>query len=72
MKENKLPRAPLSAWWLGAALLANAAMLAAVARIDVALPEPRAADAPAHLFSAARAYQHLVNLTDIGPRVIYT
>ncbi|CAH0589952.1 unnamed protein product [Chrysodeixis includens] len=69
VKENKLPRPPLSAWWVGAALLANAAMLAAVACIDVALPEPRAPDAPPHVFSAARAHRHLINLTDIGPRV---
>lgn len=69
VKENKPPQAPLSGWWVLAALVASAATLAAVAYIDYALPEPLGPDAPPQRFRALTAHQHLVNLTSIGPRV---
>lgn len=69
VKENKPAQAPLSLGWLLAALAASAAILAAVASIDYALPAPLGPGAPPTRFRALAAHQHLVNLTSIGPRV---
>lgn len=70
VKENASWRAPLSWRWVCAALAASALALAGVARIDHALPDPLTrASAPPGRFVAEIAYEHLLNLTSIGPRV---
>nr|XP_037873576.1 endoplasmic reticulum metallopeptidase 1 isoform X4 [Bombyx mori] len=69
MKENILPQPPLSTWWLFVALAATGLSLYGVSLIDYALPEPLTRAAPVEKFIADIAYEHLVNLTSIGPRV---
>lgn len=70
VKENVRRGAPLAGWWVWAGAAAVLAALAGVARIDSALPAPLARHAaPAERFSGERAYEHLLNLTAIGPRV---
>ncbi|XP_022816260.1 endoplasmic reticulum metallopeptidase 1-like [Spodoptera litura] len=69
VKENKPAQLPLSIWWVAAGLAANAALLAGVALLDAALPEPLGPGAPPERFHGLTAHQHLTNLTAIGPRV---
>ncbi|CAH1640024.1 unnamed protein product [Spodoptera littoralis] len=69
VKENKPAQLPLSVWWVAAGLAANAALLAGVALLDAALPEPLGPDAPPERFHGLTAHRHLINLTAIGPRV---
>ncbi|KAJ8716926.1 hypothetical protein PYW08_005325 [Mythimna loreyi] len=69
VKENVRVQSPLAVGWLLAGLAGSAALLAAVASIDQALPAPLGRDAPPTRFQALVAHEHLVNLTSIGPRV---
>lgn len=69
VKENKPAQPPLSVWWLAAGLAASAALLAGVALLDAALPEPLGPGAPPERFHGLTAHRHLTNLTAIGPRV---
>ncbi|KAH9641851.1 hypothetical protein HF086_014661 [Spodoptera exigua] len=69
VKENRPAQAPLSVWWIVAGLAANAALLAGVALLDAALPEPLGPSAPPERFHGLTAHRHLTNLTAIGPRV---
>ncbi|KAG6454318.1 hypothetical protein O3G_MSEX008637 [Manduca sexta] len=70
VKENVVPRPPLSVWWLVAALAVSGLSVIGVALIDYNLPEPLTREtAPPDRFIAEIAHEHLVNLTSIGPRV---
>jgi hypothetical protein len=69
VKENVAPRAPVPAWVVCAALAGAAAVFALAALPDLAMPEPLTRAAPPHRFIAEIAYEHMVNLTSIGPRV---
>ncbi|CAB3244465.1 unnamed protein product [Arctia plantaginis] len=70
VKENKVKPLPLTWPWLCAGLAVSACAVLATLTIDYALPEPvtRAKGHPEQ-FIAQIAYEHLVNLTAIGPRV---
>ncbi|CAG4989248.1 unnamed protein product [Colias eurytheme] len=55
--------------WVALAALCSAATLLVAGAFDAALPAPLDRSAPPDRFIAQNAYEHLVNLTSIGPRV---
>ncbi|RVE52927.1 hypothetical protein evm_002404 [Chilo suppressalis] len=73
VKENIQSRPPVPAWVIVLCVGAAASALYVATLVDRALPAPlMRKDAPADRFIAENAYDHLVNLTNIGPRVAGT
>lgn len=71
VKGHVVAALPLRTRWLVAGVAASCAVFALALLADEALPAPRArGDAPPDSFIAEAAYEHLLNLTAIGPRVI--
>ncbi|XP_052743938.1 endoplasmic reticulum metallopeptidase 1-like [Bicyclus anynana] len=69
VKENDPETGVVSLGWLAAAAVATALTLLVAALADAHLPAPLDHSAPPQRFIAEIAYEHLVNLTSIGPRV---
>ncbi|GBP67671.1 Endoplasmic reticulum metallopeptidase 1 [Eumeta japonica] len=70
VKENRLPKTALPGAVFAALLAAAALGVAGVARLDAHLPVVLTRDnSPSHKFRGDDAYEHLLNLTAIGPRV---
>ncbi|CAG9796007.1 unnamed protein product [Diatraea saccharalis] len=74
VKENVPARPPVPVWVVVCGLLATMVALVGVTTlVDHTLPPPLTRrDAPPDRFIAEIAYEHLVNITNIGPRVAGT
>ncbi|XP_038211457.1 endoplasmic reticulum metallopeptidase 1-like [Zerene cesonia] len=68
VKENVV-ESGVGTRWVALAALCSAATLLVAGAFDAALPAPLDRSAPPDRFIAQNAYEHLVNLTSIGPRV---
>ncbi|VVC97950.1 unnamed protein product [Leptidea sinapis] len=69
VKENVLEVGVVDVRWVVMAAVCTAATLLVAGSVDLAFPTPLDRSAPPDKFIAEIAYEHLVNLTSIGPRV---